>query len=221
MSSDPASYIATRAGTGRRIALTLRGPLHEYPTSFDLSRDEALKLLSGLSQALFATASHDPRPADPAIDLVPRPDKDLTDNDEIDAIVGALAALTDRVSALEEDDADNRLTQFEDRADDLDARIKTGRARADQIDGRLDRLEAQGRSACANLKTGKKRLDDIEERISALIERVDGFGSRLGRLDFRTATTNARLNRLEAHVTHSAVTPAPERGSNSVLEEHS
>lgn len=153
MSSDPASYIANRAATGRRIALTLRGPLHEHPTSFDLSRDEALKLLSGLSQALFATASHDPRPVRQA---APVP---VTDNDEIDAIVGALAALTDRVSALEEDT---------------------------EIGSRLVRLEAHASIARQNFKTGKERLDDID----------------------------ARLQKIDARITHSAVTPAPERASN-------
>jgi hypothetical protein len=122
MSSDPYTYVGAHARLEGGIALELRRPLHKYLTVIEVSREDAHRLLSGIAKVLFATASHDPRQADPS---------PVTDNDEIDAIVGALAALTDRVSALEEGKAPatpSAVTTDEGEAGDPGPRPRDGTA---------------------------------------------------------------------------------------------
>lgn len=168
MSSDPYTYVGARARLEGGIALELRRPLHKYLTVIEVSRKDALRLFCDLGDFLCVAYLPHQRPAD----LSP-----ITDNDEIDAIVGALAALTDRVSALEEDEADHRLARLEERADDL----------------------------ARNLKTGRARRDDIEGRVGSLKEQFESVVSCLGRLEFRTTATDARITRLETLATPSVV----------------
>jgi hypothetical protein len=159
--SDPYTYVGIHPRDERAIALTLRGPLDVSPTRFEIPREDAHRLLSDIAKVLFATASHDPRPAEPA---------PLADNDEIDAIVGALAALTDRVRALEEPKA---------------APCDTA------TDKRIGRLEAHATIARQEFKIGKERLDDIEGGLSALTERVHGLSNSLGGLECELAVLRA------------------------------